>query len=32
MSLGTAESTLEGIGLAAIVGVLLNLILPRKVG
>jgi uracil permease len=32
MSLGTAEFTLEGIGLAAIVGVLLNLILPRKVG
>jgi uracil permease len=29
MSLGTPEFTLEGIGLAAIVGVALNLILPR---
>lgn len=29
MSLGTAGFALEGIGLAGIVGVVLNLVLPR---
>lgn len=32
MSLGTAAFTLEGIGLAGVLGVMLNLILPRRKG